>query len=133
MFGLGVNAGPSPDFMARMRQNGKPPVKPKTGVPVNSPTGMHPASSIMQTGNAAPNPYEHMGSSSAGSSSAGPSIVQGPTTMPMGISSPNMMPPQQPQAPPMQSMPMGPNMAGPGMMNNKFWNMYNQNRPQMMG
>jgi hypothetical protein len=68
----GLNLGPSPAMMQRMPMQAPPMVPPmmmagnkppqrggkkKPDVPVNSPRGMTPAASIMQTGNAASNPY----------------------------------------------------------------------------
>lgn len=97
------------------------------GVPVNGPGGMKPASSIMQTGNAAPNPYDMGG--------GGSNTVQGPSTMPISpIRPPVIMPGMQPGgmmgAPGMGMPPTGMPQGG----NPQFWNMYNQNRPpQMMG
>lgn len=128
----GLNTGPSPDFMQKMKQgmskNGK---KKQPQLPINGPKGMTPATSIMQTGNAAPNPYAGGDRSSTGHTG----IVRGPTQMPMPLAPTpptSVVPMGGPQmgsmgAPQMGGSPMGQGQVPP------FWNMYNQNRPQMMG
>jgi|SRR5215467_5453214 len=147
----GVQTGPSPSFMQRMKSAmtgglnkaaqdyGDPTAagiarqtsqmlpqnkrkKNQPQLPVNGPRGMQPATNIMQTPGGAPNPY-----SSGESRSSDGGIVKGPTTMPFPMS----------PMPPTNIVPSG-GMSMPGMgggMNQPppFWSMYNQNRPQMMG
>src|SRR5215831_6205621 len=143
----GVQTGPSPSFMQRMKmgmagglnkaaqdysdptsqgiarqtsqllpQNKRKKNQPQ--LPVNSPQGMKPATNIMQTPGGAPNPY-----SSGESRNSDCGIVRGPSAMPFPLS----------PMPPTSVVPMG-GMQQPGMQQtNPFWNMYNQNRPPMMG
>src|SRR5215471_3925425 len=144
--GGGINTGPSPNFMTllsgglnRAAQNFGDPMsqqiarqtgnmvsqtrkqqKNKSGVPVNGPRGMQPATSIMRTPGGAPNPYDSNG---GGESRNANGLVMGPTQMPMGMSlTPSAIPSAPMGMPPTGMPPTGMGMPSGMGMSPQFWN-----------